>query len=170
MPVSLVLRYREGVYALDSGWGVKPEDKNILTWMGTMLENYLTLDRAEFAQLQRSTPVPAQEGGPMREAYRYSKSNKFVMRSQLDCVDGRLPGTGVFDIKTRAVLPIRVDQLNYEVGLLFKKVAGFCSSGWCWQENSGYQIQQLHGPMQSFEREYFDLIRSAFLKYRYVIS
>lgn len=38
------------------------------------------------------------------------------MRSQLDCVDRRLPGTGVFDIKTRACLPIRMDILNFEVG------------------------------------------------------
>jgi hypothetical protein len=37
------------------------------------------------------------------------------MRSQLDCHDSRLPGTGVFDIKTRACLPIRLDVLNYEV-------------------------------------------------------
>lgn len=37
------------------------------------------------------------------------------MRSQLDCHDGRLPGTGVFDIKTRACLPIRMDLLNFEV-------------------------------------------------------
>jgi len=37
------------------------------------------------------------------------------MRSQLDCVDSRLPGTGVFDIKTRAAVPIRLDILNYEV-------------------------------------------------------
>ena len=43
------------------------------------------------------------------------QSKKFVMRSQLDCVDSRLPGTGVFDIKTRAALPIRLDLLNYEV-------------------------------------------------------
>lgn len=37
------------------------------------------------------------------------------MRSQLDCQDPRLPGTGVFDIKTRAALPIRVDLMNWEV-------------------------------------------------------
>jgi hypothetical protein len=37
------------------------------------------------------------------------------MRSQLDCHDSRLPGTGVFDIKTRACLPIRLDLLNFEV-------------------------------------------------------
>lgn len=37
------------------------------------------------------------------------------MRSQLDCYDPRLPGTGVFDIKTRAALPIRMDLMNWEV-------------------------------------------------------
>ena len=30
-------------------------------------------------------------------------------------------------------------------------------------------IRTLQGPLESFEKEYFDLIRSAFLKYRYVI-
>lgn len=38
-----------------------------------------------------------------------------------------------------------------------------------YQENSGYLIRTLQGPLESFEKEYFDLIRSAFLKYRYVI-
>ena len=71
------------------------------------------------------------------------------MRSQLDCYDPRLPGTGVFDIKTRAAVPIRLDLMNYE-------------------ENSGYIIRTLQGPLESFEKEYYDLIRSAFLKYRYV--
>ena len=37
------------------------------------------------------------------------------MRSQLDGIDNRLPGTGVFDIKTRAVVPIRQDLMNHEV-------------------------------------------------------
>ena len=37
------------------------------------------------------------------------------MRSQLDGHDPRLPGTGVFDIKTRAALPLRYDVLNYKV-------------------------------------------------------
>ena len=72
------------------------------------------------------------------------------MRSQLDCVDPRLPGTGVFDMKTRACMAIRMYLLNFE-------------------ESSGYLIRQQHGLLESFEREYYDLIRSAFLKYRCVI-
>lgn len=47
------------------------------------------------------------------------------MRSQLDCVDSRLPGTGVFDIKTRAALPIRLDLLNYEVCRLLHLFWGY---------------------------------------------
>jgi Mitochondrial protein Pet127 len=88
----------------------------------------------EFTLYMRSTPSAlGAEAEPMREAYRYAKvdisytiiffhrinsghqSKRFVMRSQLDCHDSRLPGTGVFDIKTRACLPIRLDLLNFEV-------------------------------------------------------
>lgn len=56
------------------------------------------------------------------------------MRSQLDCVDPRLPGTGVFDIKTRACFPIRHDRANYEA-------------------NSVYDISKDRGLGQTFERE-----------------
>jgi hypothetical protein len=44
------------------------------------------------------------------------------MRSQLDAQDSRLPGTGVFDIKTRAAVAIRYDPLNYRVRLQRWKV------------------------------------------------
>lgn len=56
------------------------------------------------------------------------------MRSQLDCVDKRLPGTGVFDIKTRACLPVRMDILNWEVSctLYFRVVSDAISAGKFW--------------------------------------
>lgn len=74
------------------------------------------------------------------------QSRRLVMRSQLDCHDPRLPGTGVFDLKTRAALPVRMDIMNYK-------------------QHSTYLIRSLQGELESFEREYHDLIRSAFLKY-----
>jgi Mitochondrial protein Pet127 len=40
------------------------------------------------------------------------------MRSQLDACDPRLPGSGVFDIKTRATIAIRKDPYNHEVGYM----------------------------------------------------
>lgn len=150
MPVSVVLRYKDGVWAVDSGKdGEDDSDKNVLTWMGTLLEKFLTVPESDFKALMRSSPGSAEgEEDKRREAYRYAKSNRFLMRSQLDCVDSRLPGTGVFDVKTRAAVPIRLDLLNFE-------------------ENSGYLIRTLHGPLESFEKEYYDLIRSAFLKYSF---
>ncbi|KAJ4491307.1 mitochondrial protein Pet127-domain-containing protein [Lentinula edodes] len=151
MAASVVFNYRNGVYSIDSDSDKEESaDKNILLWMGTILEKYLTMPSEEFLSNLRSRPAPPGKNTDesTREAYRYSKSEKFVLRSQLDCHDSRLPGTGVFDIKTRACLPIRMDILNFE-------------------ESSGYLIRKNSGLMESFEREYFDLIRSAFLKYQF---
>ncbi|KAF5382603.1 hypothetical protein D9615_002963 [Tricholomella constricta] len=152
MPVSVVYNHDKGVYAIDSDSDNDDVDKNILTWMGTLLEKYLTATPDEFAAYIRSNPAPESPlaESPLRDAYRYAKSDRFVMRSQLDCHDPRLPGTGVFDIKTRACLPIRMDLLNFE-------------------ENSGYLIRSQTGKVESFEREYYDLIRSAFLKYSFQV-
>jgi hypothetical protein len=94
------------------------------------------MPKEEFCHLMRTTPpIEVQDKDSRREAFRFGKvrialsivcnsqqhfhqSEKFVMRSQLDCHDSRLPGTGVFDIKTRAAVPLRLDLLNYEVGVL----------------------------------------------------
>ncbi|KIY46534.1 Pet127-domain-containing protein [Fistulina hepatica ATCC 64428] len=147
LPVSVRFNHDNGVYAIDSGdKGSFSADKNILTWMGTLLEKYFTSEPELFAAFRRGNPSSEETQDPRREAYRYSKSDKYVMRSQLDGVDPRLPGTGVFDIKTRACQAIRMDILNFE-------------------ENSGFLLRSLHGLSESFEREYYDLIRSAFLKY-----
>ncbi|KAF9267511.1 Pet127-domain-containing protein [Marasmius fiardii PR-910] len=155
MATSVLFNHDDGIYAIDSDPSKQEEaEKNILTWMGTLLEKYLTMASDEFLTYMRThAEKPMIEDdkasdGPLREAYRYSKSNTFVMRSQLDCHDPRLPGTGVFDIKTRASLPIRMDVLNFE-------------------ESSGYVVDKQHGLYRSFEREYYDLIRSAFLKYSF---
>nr|GAT60363.1 predicted protein [Mycena chlorophos] len=152
MPTSVIFNYKDGTYAIDSD--SDDTTKNILTWLGTLLEKFLTTPEDEFKEFLRSfSPESSSkqpEQDPLREAYRYSKSEKFVMRSQLDCVDPRLPGTGVFDIKTRACLPIRMDILN-------------------WEENSGYTLRSAQGFYESFEREYYDLIRSAFLKYGFQV-
>ena len=114
-----------------------------------MLEKFLTTDAATFARYMRNSPNPAEpDTDTRREAYRYSMSSNMVMRSQLDAFDPRLPGRGVFDIKTRAAMSVRYDSKN-------------------WVENAGYLIRSLHGVTESFEREYCDLIRSAFLKYSF---
>lgn len=149
MPVSVSMTSKGNVYAIDS-MGSDAADKNILIWIGTLLEKFLTMTPSDFSSFTRSDASPSEKENPDREPYRYAKSQHFVMRSQLDCHDPRLPGTGVFDLKTRACLPIRLDILNFE-------------------ENSGYLVKHQTGLIESFEREYYDLIRSAFLKYSFQV-
>lgn len=68
-----------------------------------------------------------------------------IMRSQLDCRDMTNPKK-VFDIKTRATMAIRHDMPNH-------------------RHNAGYTLWRKNGRTESFEKEKYDLIRSAFLKY-----
>ena len=72
-----------------------------------------------------------------------------MMRSQLDCEDPRLPNK-TFDLKTRAVVSVRMDRANYV-------------------ESAGYHIERSHGRWFSFEREYHDMVRAAFLKYNFQV-
>lgn len=129
-----------------------------------MLEKFLTYNESEFTLLRRDTPITEEVAKLQRpEAYRYSTSEKFVMRSQLDAHDPRLPGSGVFDIKTRAAVAIRYDPLNYKVS--FDAMGRTVNHAIVIQNNSGYLIKTTQGAFESFEREQYDLIRSAFLKY-----
>ncbi|CAE6509457.1 unnamed protein product [Rhizoctonia solani] len=151
MPYTFFIRQSDGIAAFDSGsQSEDPLDENVLSYIGVMLEKFLTLPKDEFDTLLRHSPEELAEsaGVPKREAYRYSMSKSMVLRSQLDCADSRLPGTGVFDLKTRAAISVRRDMWNIEIG-------------------SGYQIRSTTGPLESFEREYYDLCRSAFLKYSF---
>ncbi|CCM03501.1 uncharacterized protein FIBRA_05635 [Fibroporia radiculosa] len=150
MPVSVTLRYRNGVYATDSDAGNFGGTETILSRLGVVLERFLTMLPTEYTHTYRkNAPVPLPlEKVIRKDVHRYSKFGDFVMRAQLDCRSPALPGTGIFDIKTRAAGPIRYDLANYKDYL-------------------GYAIRYTHGPWESFEKEYYDLIRSAFLKYSF---
>lgn len=148
------------VYAIDSNSTESGSDENsnyVLLQLGKAMEKMLTVDREEFDSFLRvnrpdaneeeeSSSSPAATAEPEKEAYYYSRAgNHFVMRSQLDCHDSRLPRK-TFDLKSRACVSIRYDRAN-------------------WVEASGYQIKHLNGLWESFERERYDMTRSAFLKY-----
>lgn len=145
-PAAIFLRYKgDGTYAIDAD--KEYDSVNVLSMMGHSMEKLLTTTKEEF--LKHTTEHshlmdPAKKGIP--ETYHYSTFGDFLMRSQLDARDDRLPGSGMFDLKSRAVAAIRTDISNFELGV-------------------GYQIKKRAGLWESFEREYYDLMRSAFLKY-----
>lgn len=121
----------------------------LLSAMGHCLEAFLTTDDLEYQKnylksSQNNKKVDAES------IYNYSKCGDFLMRSQLDCYDERLPGNGTFDLKTRAVCSVRYDSLNSDI------------------ENKQYQIFKQQGKYESFSREYDDLITTgAMLKYMF---
>ena len=145
-PAAIFLRYRDGVYAVDAD--KEFDSANILMSLGRSMEKLLTSDKEEFERYRRSedSEKDAQMKSSQPEAYHYSGLAQFLLRSQLDAYDPRLPGTGMFDLKTRAVAAVRMMVRDHEKGV-------------------GYQIKDRFGTWESYEREYYDMMRAAFLKY-----
>ncbi|KAF3925927.1 hypothetical protein ABW20_dc0105790 [Dactylellina cionopaga] len=146
LPVSVILRWKDGVYAIDQDKEVDGLE-TILLFLGRSMEKMLTMPPEVFQKYHKSASheIP-EEVRNARERYHYTSFGDLLFRSQLDAHDDRLPGTGVFDLKTRGVLSIRMNAHEPAVG---------------W----GYQIKTADGQFESFEREYYDLIRAAFMKY-----
>jgi hypothetical protein len=147
-PTAMFVHYKEkeDIYAIDAD--KEFDGANILMNLGKSMEKLLTLPKEDFERYRRSSAnkVTPEEEEAVPESYHYTTAGKFLMRSQLDAYDPRLPGTGMFDLKTRAVVSIRMDASNHESGM-------------------GYEIKNRFGLYESYEREYFDMMRAAFLKY-----
>lgn len=144
-PDAAFLRWKGGHYAVDSD--KQYDDANILSMMGQYMEKLLTVDKDVFERHRvGNSHLLSEDERSTVDSYHYSTIGDFVMRSQLDAYDPRLPGTGMFDLKTRAVLPIRMSSKDYEWG-------------------TNYELQQHHGEWHSYEREYHDMIRATMLKY-----
>lgn len=144
-PSAIFLRWRDGVYAVDAD--KEHDTPNILMMQGKSMEKLLTLEKDDFEKYRKpkvGEQAPAIDSDP--ESFHYSACENFLLRSQLDAWDPRLPGTGMFDLKTRACAGIRMDMDNHEQGM-------------------GYQIKGRFGEWESFDREYADMMRAAFLKY-----
>ena len=145
IPSAIFLRWKDGSYAIDADKQFDRE--NVLSMLGKSMEKLFTLSTEDFERYRKSNPDQVTDEEQMApEIFHYSAMGDFLMRSQLDAHDPRLPGTGMFDLKSRAVISIRMDVKNYEHGV-------------------GYEIKSRHGEFESYEREYYDMIRAAFLKY-----
>ncbi|KAI9813758.1 MAG: hypothetical protein M1827_003548 [Pycnora praestabilis] len=144
-PTAIFLRWKGDSYAIDAD--KEFDSANILMMLGKSMEKLLTLPTDQYERYRKTTPDQiSEEERTAPESFHYSTMGDFLMRSQLDAHDARLPGTGMFDLKTRAIVSIRMDTKHYEQG-------------------RGYEIKDRFGEWESFEREYFDMIRAAFLKY-----
>ncbi|KAK3676353.1 hypothetical protein LTR78_003627 [Recurvomyces mirabilis] len=147
-PNAIFLRYKEssGTYAIDAD--KEYDSPNVLMMLGKSMEKLLTAPKEEYERYRIGNTInpitPAEKDAP--EAFEYTTMGDFLMRSQLDAHDSRLPGTGMFDLKTRACLSVRMDAENYK-------------------EMLGYEILTLQGRYESYEREYYDMMRSTMLKY-----
>ena len=118
-PAAIFLRWKDGIYAVDAD--KEYDSANILMSLGKSMEKLLTLPEEEFERYRKS----AQEQGvelpkPVPEAYHYTESGDFLLRSQLDAYDSRLPGTGMFDLKTRAVVSIRMNVRHLKWALAMR--------------------------------------------------
>ncbi|KFA62111.1 hypothetical protein S40285_01717 [Stachybotrys chlorohalonatus IBT 40285] len=144
-PAAAFAHHADGVYAIDSS--KEFDSASILSLLGRSMEKLLTLPKKDFEKYRKdNSHLVSEEERNATEAYHYTQVEDFMLRSQLDAYDPRLPGTGIFDLKTRAVVSVRMHSTQHEKG-------------------SGYEIRTLHGQWESFEREYLDMIRSVFLKY-----
>ena len=142
-PTAAFLRYQDGVYAMDAD--KEFDDATVLLSLGRSMEKLLTLEKEDYEKLRKSNALQSGDFELPPEQYHYTELGSFLMRSQLDAYDPRLPGTGMFDLKTRAVVSIRMTMAD--------------------ERGKGYQIKHRYGTWESFEREYYDMMRSAFLKY-----
>lgn len=155
LPASLVVipkgkneKTGKTVYAMESD---KSYDNEILlSAMGHCLEALLTTEEHEFDKYRLDTDAVLSDDDKPANVYNYATYGDFLMRSQLDCYDERLPGNGTFDLKTRAACSVRYN------------------SGLPTVESNEYQIWKLSGQFESFEKEFKDLITTgALLKYAF---
>eukprot|EP00741_Cyanophora_paradoxa_P013755 tig00020710_g13278.t1 len=132
------------------------------------MERFLTMSAEEFREKLLLQPGRAPYSGPLDpdllqpQSFSYLRAGDMLLRSQvqaggwdgagrdgirIDCHDPSLPGEShTFDLKSRATVPIRQDCGNYHMHL-------------------GYRITRLLGQMHSYEREFYDMVRSCFIKY-----
>ena len=112
---------------------------NVLNKLGHVIEAFLVNTPEGFKKLKEGRNLMTSD------SYHYAKVEDMLVRAQLDCADPSLPKS-TFDLKSRAVLPIRKDLGGY-------------------RNNLWYKIKTKDGLLQSFERERYDMHKAAFLKY-----
>lgn len=155
-PFSNILRLIDkdkDIWAIDSFPMVFEPDHKILMDMGKILEKVYTMEPDHFNSVFSKKHSKASDKYEIESDYhRYMIVNKQIaLRSQIDCQSSISGEDLIFEIKTRACAPIRYDVKNYQLYL-------------------DYSLDRLSGTICSYEREFYDLIRGAFLKYYFQLK
>ena len=144
-PVTILMKKQK--VGRNTAWSVDADKSfdrpNILSKLGHVMEYQLTQTSEAFEQLINNKEKAK------RESFNLMDVNSMLVRSQLDCYHKNVD-KGFFDLKTRAVLSIRLSVADHKA-------------------NTWYKIVKKQGQFLSFEREYYDMIRSAFLKYYFQV-
>lgn len=156
LPCSIILsktsdNQTDRYYAIDQCKFIM-DDETILMKQGVVLENFLTLSKPEFQEYllgENKEPRPVEIQDQKPGAFTYCNYQDLFLRSQIDCMNDKLPKK-TFDLKTRATAAIRLNSRNH---LDFVKYRLFKNDGW-WN---------------SFSREFYDLTRSAMIKYNFQV-
>eukprot|EP00960_Hanusia_phi_P056291 763219-Hanusia_phi.AAC.2 len=127
----------------------KEQRNKILMDLGKAMERMLTMDKKTFNSLMLkplgSAELPDFPEELLLGAYNFSCSNGIMLRSQ----------NQIFDLKTRATHAIR------NCYTILPEIP----ADECHLHFTDYRITQNLGLWHSFERELYDMLRSAFLKY-----
>lgn len=157
-PSSIVLlKNPNGTYGINNNSVFETREEFILLKMGKYMEKLFTSQPEEFeAKYLKSKSISTDEVNQVMEKevdyFKFIRYGKILLRSQIDCGGKDKNGNDiVFEIKTRAVAPIRYDVHNY-------------------LDYLDYDLNSLHGKHSSYEREFYDLIRGAFLKYLFQLK
>lgn len=147
-----VKKHNEGFYSISNCSLFNDKNEIILLKMGKYMEKLLTSTEKEFQKKYIKSKATDLVINANEDYFNYIGFDKILLRSQIDCsaeITNSVTGVKekiLFEIKTRACSPIRYDIHNYKDYL-------------------DYEINKIYGHYSSYEREYYDLIRGAFLKY-----
>ncbi|KAJ3049713.1 hypothetical protein HK097_009318 [Rhizophlyctis rosea] len=147
-PTAIMVRYMDGVYGIDMEKAEREE--MIMMKLGQSMERMLTETPEEFGKREKGAVEKVVGGGGSsreNECFHHAKIGKFLMRAQIDCWHPELRNK-TFDLKTRSTVAVRMSPQKYA-------------------ELTSYKLIKLNGLFESFEREYYDMLRSAFLKYSF---
>eukprot|EP00189_Rhodosorus_marinus_P001102 CAMPEP_0113957370 /NCGR_PEP_ID=MMETSP0011_2-20120614/2738_1 /TAXON_ID=101924 /ORGANISM="Rhodosorus marinus" /LENGTH=626 /DNA_ID=CAMNT_0000967937 /DNA_START=164 /DNA_END=2044 /DNA_ORIENTATION=- /assembly_acc=CAM_ASM_000156 len=131
------------------------ETENVLSKFGEIIERLVTYEDENYSKLflKRGPTLNGEMGGvngvsPHPTFHNYSRFEKLLIRSQVDGQRQGSRGIELFDIKSRAVAPTRYHLTRYK-------------------QFANYKIQYPRGVTRSYELEFYDMVRSVFMKYAF---